>query len=49
MTEIMSVFDERWVNHCLSLIYQRAHREREEELERQLELFLRPTNETDHT
>lgn len=43
----MSVHDgeEAWVNHCLSLIYARAHRDREEALEAQLKLHLRPTNE----
>jgi hypothetical protein len=41
----VSVEDEGWVNHCLSLIYARAHRDREETLEAQLELHLRPTNE----
>ena len=41
----MSVEDDDWVNHCLSLIYARAHREREEQLEAQLELHLRPVSE----
>lgn len=41
----MSVEDEGWVGFCMSLIYARAHREREERLEHQLELHLRPTNE----
>jgi hypothetical protein len=41
---VVNVFDEGWVNYCLSLIYARAHREREEELEHQLELLLRPVN-----
>lgn len=36
--------EEAWVNHCLSLIYARAHREREEQLEAQLELHLRPVS-----
>lgn len=36
-----------WVNHCLNLIYQCAHNEREEQLEQQLELFLRPVNEVE--
>ena len=42
----MSFEDDGWVEFCLSLIYARAHREREEELERQLQLLLRPTDET---
>jgi hypothetical protein len=37
--------EEAWVNHCLSLIYARAHRDREETLEAQLELHLRPVSE----
>lgn len=41
----MSVEDDDWVNHCLSLIYARAHRDREEMLEAQLELHLRPVSE----
>jgi hypothetical protein len=40
----MNVHDEGWVNYCLSLIYARAHREREAELEAQLQLYLRPVN-----
>lgn len=43
----MSVFDEGWVNHCLSLIYTRAHRDREETLEAQLVAHLRPVREED--
>ena len=43
----MSVFDDGWVNHCLSLLYARAHREREEQLEEQLQLFLRPQAEAE--
>lgn len=41
----VSFTDPNAVNIILSLIYARAHREQEEELERQLELFLRPVNE----
>jgi len=41
----VSFTDPNAVNHILSLIYARAHTEREERLEHQLELFLRPTNE----
>jgi len=40
-----SVFDEGWVGYCLSLIYARAAREREEDLERELEDYLRPDSE----
>jgi len=41
----VSVEDEGWVGHCLALIYARAHRDREEQLEAQLELYLRPVSE----
>ena len=41
----MSFFDEGWVNHCLAILYARAHRDREEQLEAQLELHLRPVSE----
>ena len=44
-TNNINIHDEAWVNYCLSLIYARAHRDREAKLEAQLELFLRPVSE----
>ena len=36
-----------WADFCMSLIYARAWRERQEELDRQLQEFLRPHDEVE--